>query len=73
VFVRLFAALRFVADNNPLMDYRQGMNVIAGTLLYNMPEPDAFFCFDALVMQSCPLYWLPTLEGAHAACTVRIA
>jgi hypothetical protein len=38
--------------------------------LYNMPEPDAFFAFDQIIMRSCPLYFLPALDGAHAACQV---
>jgi hypothetical protein len=43
-------------------------NVIAGTLLYNLPEPDAFFAMDRLVMHNFPLYWLPSLDGASAGC-----
>jgi hypothetical protein len=47
-------------------------NVLAGTLLYNFPEPDAFFAMDRLIMHYFPLYWLPTLDGATAGCKVRL-
>ena len=49
------------------LSYRQGMNQLAGVLLYVMPEVDAFFCFGNII-NSTILMWLPTLDGVHAGC-----
>lgn len=41
------------------------MNVIAGMLLYVMPEPDAFECFSSLVLEHLPLYYTTSMKGVY--------
>ena len=56
--------------------YVQGMNALAGGLLFVMPEIDAFHTFTILINKICPTYWISkkhanakggsALPGAHA-------
>lgn len=41
------------------------MNVLLAPLLYVMPEPDAFYTFEHLARQLCPMYLQPNLDGVH--------
>eukprot|EP00727_Mastigamoeba_balamuthi_P013776 m51a1_g9020 hypothetical protein (339) ;mRNA; f:180811-182436 len=45
--------------------YVQGMNLIAGVLLYVMPEADAFEALQTIVSQHAPAYFRPDLLGVH--------
>jgi len=50
--------------------YVQGMNVIAGVLLYVMPELDAFHCFNALIAKHISAYMSKNLDGVAEGCTL---
>lgn len=50
--------------------YVQGMNVLAGLLLYVMSELEAFYCLDILLNQRLPMYIRPNLEGVHTGSQV---
>lgn len=45
--------------------YVQGMNVIAGVLIYVMPELDAYNCFKYLATTIFPRILQPDLSGVH--------
>lgn len=47
------------------VSYVQGMNVLLAPILYVMPELDAFYTFEHLVRQMCPMYVQPNLDGVH--------
>lgn len=53
--------------------YVQGMNLVAGMLLYVLPEPDALACFEAIALRELPLYFAAGIPGAlqGAALAVR--
>ncbi|KAJ3302041.1 hypothetical protein HDV03_005473 [Kappamyces sp. JEL0829] len=55
---------------NLSFSYVQGMNVLAAPFLYVMPELESFACFTAFILNSCPLYVQPALEGVH--CGVKL-
>jgi cell cycle arrest protein BUB2 len=59
-------------DKNTVSPYVQGMNVIAGMLLYVMPsEAEAYECFSAFVTMFSPRYYQPMLDGVHVGLQVR--
>ena len=48
------------------------MNAIAGSLLYVLPEIDAFFTLNVLLTRHCPGYITPNLDGVHVGCDLFI-
>mmetsp|Transcript_21314 Transcript_21314/g.27964 ORF Transcript_21314/g.27964 Transcript_21314/m.27964 type:complete len:390 (+) Transcript_21314:48-1217(+) len=51
-----------------LQSYHQVMSVVAGVLSYEMPEPDAFFCLNAMLQKHIPRYVNRTIDGVHHSC-----
>ncbi|KAJ5067858.1 mitotic check point protein bub2 [Anaeramoeba ignava] len=47
------------------LTYVQGMNLLCGALLYTMPEIDAFYAFDKLISDHCPLYAVSQIKGVY--------
>jgi len=54
--------------NSNLQRYQQVMSVVAGVLLFEMPEPDAFFCLNAMLQKQIPRYVNTTVAGVHHGC-----
>lgn len=50
--------------------YCQGMNVLAGVLLYVMPEIHAFNIYTILCSRLLPLYWKSSHIGVEAGCVL---
>lgn len=50
--------------------YVQGLNVIAGVLLYVMSELDASYLLNVIITRCAPKYFQPQLDGVHAAVTL---
>jgi cell cycle arrest protein BUB2 len=55
---------------NLRFSYVQGMNVLIAPFLYCMGELDAFYSFYNFIVNTCPLYVQPALEGVH--CGVKL-
>jgi len=64
---KLSRCLNAFAHSYPSIGYVQGMNAICGTLLYVLPEVEAFYCFSALITEHCSQYMTEDLPGVHAA------
>jgi len=64
---KLSRCLNAFVHNFPEIGYIQGMNVICGTLLYVLPEVEAFHCFCNLIKDHCMLYMVEDLKGVHNA------
>lgn len=56
----------YATRNRDTTHYVQGMNVIAAPFMYAArSEHEAFAIFQAFVVQECPAYTRPTLDGVH--------
>lgn len=59
-------------EDNTALSYVQGLNLVAGVLLYVLPELLAFVAFEALMRSQCPLYAdAVALSGPTHALEVR--
>eukprot|EP00612_Vaucheria_litorea_P002572 CAMPEP_0171459298 /NCGR_PEP_ID=MMETSP0945-20130129/4638_1 /TAXON_ID=109269 /ORGANISM="Vaucheria litorea, Strain CCMP2940" /LENGTH=259 /DNA_ID=CAMNT_0011985289 /DNA_START=159 /DNA_END=935 /DNA_ORIENTATION=- len=50
--------------------YTQGMSVLCAPFLYEMPEVDAFFCFNLLLTKHIPQYVNSSLDGVLTGCSL---
>jgi hypothetical protein len=64
--VRVLNALAHASQGE--LRYVQGLNVLAGVLLFVMPELDAFGCLLQLARERVPAYLQPNLDGVHRGC-----
>ena len=64
--VRVLNAFLHAHDGEYL--YVQGMNVLCAPLLCVMPEPDAFYAFDALITKAIPAYVCKNMNGVNEGC-----
>jgi cell cycle arrest protein BUB2 len=64
--VRVLNAFAHACEDE--LRYVQGLNVLAGVLLFVMPELDAFGCLLQLARERVPAYLQPNLDGVHQGC-----
>jgi len=64
---KLSRCLNAFVHSCPEIGYVQGMNVVCGTLLYVLPEVEAFYCFSTLIKDHCHQYMIEDLPGVHTA------
>ncbi|EFA83505.1 RabGAP/TBC domain-containing protein [Heterostelium album PN500] len=66
----LNAFVHMTSEIKSNLNYVQGMNAICGAFLYVLPELDAFYCFQQLVLHYCHLYLVPKISGVHTALNI---